>query len=238
MIIHYLQHVAFEGLGSIADWAGNSGYQITSTKLYNESIFPSLASFDWLIIMGGPMSVHDTNIYPWLTEEKKFIKNSIESGKLVLGICLGAQLIADVLGARVYPGKEKEIGWFPIVKTRDSTELGIGGVLPGKIDVFHWHEETFELPDRAKRLATSTVCENQAFVFEKKVIGLQFHLESTRGSVKELIKNCSDEIVAAPYIQTAEAMVSDEKRFEKINTVMDNLLNYQSKLVAFRVDEH
>ncbi|MBW2539421.1 MAG: gamma-glutamyl-gamma-aminobutyrate hydrolase family protein [Deltaproteobacteria bacterium] len=226
MRIHYLQHVPFEGLGYIEVWAKNVGCILSSTKLYDKPIFPNLDEFDWLIIMGGPMSVHDTDVFSWLISEKEFILNAIENKKCVLGICLGAQLIANVLGAKVYQGIEKEIGWFPIEKIKNSTESLID-IFPDIVDVFHWHGETYDIPDGAVHIVRSAVCENQGFVFCDKVIGFQFHLESTLESVKELIKNCSDEIIEAPYIQTSEMMLADEIKFHKINEIMNNILNYQ-----------
>lgn len=226
MRILYLQHVPFEGPGYITVWAENAGCQLSSTKLYEGETFPCTDRFDWLIIMGGPMSVHDTGIYPWLSSEREFIGTAIAEGKRVLGICLGAQLIANVLGAKVYPCRYKEIGWFPIEKSKSSTAKIID-IFPDRIDVFHWHGETFDLPEGATLIASSTACANQGFVFRERVIGFQFHLESTPDSVRKLISHSSDEIKAAPYIQTAEKILADEGRFQKINAIMNRVLDYQ-----------
>ncbi|MEW8197867.1 MAG: type 1 glutamine amidotransferase, partial [Candidatus Thiodiazotropha endolucinida] len=114
MRAHYLQHVPFEDLGSIENWLKRSGYEITRTRLYESEELPGIESVDLLVIMGGPMSVNDDQDFPWLVEEKEFIKKVIESGKPVLGICLGAQLIACSLGAEVFSNSVKEIGWIPI----------------------------------------------------------------------------------------------------------------------------
>jgi len=226
MRIHYLQHVPFEGLGHIETWATINKCKISSTKLYEKSLFPDVDAFDWLIIMGGPMSVHDTDTFSWLNSEKEFIHDAIDGGKHVLGICLGAQLIANVLGAKVYAGAEKEIGWFPIEKPENS-EQGILKVFLDKMDVFHWHGETFDIPDGSVCIAKSAACKNQGFIYGDKVVGLQFHLESTIESVKDLIKNCSNEIVEAPYIQTAEIMLENNDRFLAINKIMNAVLNHQ-----------
>ncbi len=224
MKIHYLQHVPFEGLGSIENWALTEGHQITSTRLYENQPFPGLNDFEWLVIMGGAMSVNDTEKIPWLAAEKKFIHSALRNHKTVLGICLGAQLIANVLGATVYPGRHKEIGWHPI----KSVSAPGAKLLPDNAAVFHWHGETFDLPRNAVRLAESAVCENQAFLVNENVLGLQFHLESTPESVSELIRHCGDEIVDGPFIQTAEEMLVDMERFIGINSLMDNVLNYLS----------
>jgi len=109
--IHYLQHVSFEGLGSIAEWVTSNGHELTSTQFFINSYLPEPADIDWLIIMGGPMGVYDEDKYEWLTAEKQFIKKAIDAGKTVIGICLGAQLIAKVLGAKVYPNQKRAIGW-------------------------------------------------------------------------------------------------------------------------------
>ena len=110
MNLHYLQHVPFEGLGFIDEWAGNNGVEVGVSRLYAGEVFPAMDAFDGLVIMGGPMGIHDHEEHPWLVHEKAFIRKAIDAGKPVLGICLGAQLVADVLGAKVYPGPQKEIG--------------------------------------------------------------------------------------------------------------------------------
>jgi GMP synthase-like glutamine amidotransferase len=114
MRAHILQHVPFEGLGSIESWLKKSGFKITSTRFYESAKLPDLKTIDLLVVMGGPMSVNDEDRFPWLVAEKQFIWDAIAKSKPVLGICLGAQLIASALGAGVYPNKVKEIGWFPI----------------------------------------------------------------------------------------------------------------------------
>ena len=107
--IHYFKHVSFEGLASIQEWSTKNGHILTSTNFYLNENLPHLDSIDWLIVMGGPMSVEDEKKFHWLSKEKIFIRKAIEKGKTVIGICLGAQLIAQILGAKVYPNKQKEI---------------------------------------------------------------------------------------------------------------------------------
>jgi len=114
MRLHYIQHVSFEGPASIAKWAGTRDHTMTATHVYLDQIFPDLTDFDWLIIMGAPMNIHEEDKYPWLTNEKNIIRQSIDNGKTVIGICLGAQLIADVLGADIYPNKHKGSKRYPI----------------------------------------------------------------------------------------------------------------------------
>lgn len=228
MRVHYLQHVHFEGLGSIESFLKNKGYEITSTCLFKGEDFPSLDNFDWLIIMGGPMSVNDEYLYPWLVQEKEFIKKAIESGKLVLGICLGAQLIANVLGAKVYQNKYKEIGWFNInLKNLENTIFE--KILPNELAVFHWHGETFDIPQNAVLIAESLACRNQAFIFKDRVFGLQFHLETTIDSAKAIIKNSRNEMSFSKYVQSEQEIFSNQDKFEKINTVMNSILECMSK---------
>jgi GMP synthase-like glutamine amidotransferase len=204
--LHYLQHVPFEGLGSILPWAEVNGSTITATRFYQNPSLPGLAAFDFLVIMGGPMGVHDVRQHPWLTHEKQFIREAVAAGKAVLGICLGAQLIADALGARVYPNDQREIGWFDIHRTPASADHAIGAGLPSRIKVFHWHGDTFDLPPGALALARSAACRNQGFVLGDRVVGLQFHLETTPESLQALIENSRDDPRPGPFVQSPEAM--------------------------------
>jgi GMP synthase (glutamine-hydrolysing) len=225
MNIHYLQHVAFEGLASIETWAVARGHSLSSTLFFANESLPQMQDFDWLIILGGPMNIYETEKYFWLTEEKRFIEMAIKNGKTVIGICLGAQLIADVLGAKVTRNKFKEIGWFPVELTDSATFHS----LPRQFKALHWHGDTFDLPSGAVHLARSAACENQAFVYEKKVLSLQFHLEATPASTRQLIDNCPDEMVQGKYIQTAESILANPEYFTQANQrmfqILDNLVN-------------
>ena len=225
MRAHYLQHVPFEGLGSIEPWLKAAGYEITNTKLFESAEFPDLKNIDLLVVTGGPMSVNDEDKFPWLVSEKQFIREAINSGKPVLGVCLGAQLIASATGARVYRNSLKEIGWFPIygIASNDSSICNF----PASMKAFHWHGETFDLPSGAVRLAKSDGCENQAFQIGKSVIGLQFHLETTPKAAREIVSHCRDELVPAKYIQTEEEILSTkQERYKSINQRMDRILSF------------
>jgi GMP synthase-like glutamine amidotransferase len=225
MQAHYLQHVKFEGLGSIETWLQNAGYEISSTQLFRSGVLPEVRDIDFLIVMGGPMSVNDEAEYPWLVKEKDFIKRSIEAGIPVLGICLGAQLIANVMGCRVFPNAEKEIGWFPIESVTSGSKDAFQ--FPKEVEVFHWHGETFDLPIGAIRLAKSKGCENQAFQIGKNIIGLQFHLEATQESSQEIIGNCRSELIEGSYIQTeADILSVPEERYLSINSLMGRVLDH------------
>lgn len=204
--LHYLQHVSFEGLGQIRPWAEKAGAAISATRFHEDQPLPGVDAFDFLVIMGGPMGTGDTDRHPWLVREKQFIRKAIATGKAVLGVCLGAQLIAAAMGARVYPNTHREIGWFDIQRTPAGADHAIGGCLPPQLKVFHWHGDTFDLPTGARRIASSAACRNQGFVLGQRVAGLQFHLETTPESLQALIANGGDDLKPGPYVQSLESM--------------------------------
>lgn len=225
MRIHYLQHVPFEGLGSMEEWFVERRHTLSATHLYSGEQLPEQNSFDWLVVMGGPMGVADEGQHPWLKPEKHFIRTAIDSGKPVLGICLGAQLIADALGAAVTGNPQREIGWFPITVTEDARTTTIGKILADNPEVFHWHGDRFAIPEGATSLAASEACDNQGFLYDNRVLGLQFHLETTELSARELILNCGDELDGSEFVQGAEQMLSQPGRFIAINQLMADILD-------------
>ena len=225
MKIHYFQHVPYEGLGNIEGWIRSKNYTLSATRFYDADPLPELDAIDWLIIMGGPMGVYEDKKYPWLTAEKSFIEASIKAGKKVLGICLGAQLIASALGAKIYPHIHKEIGWFPLRLTDEGIVSAVLKGFPAELLAFHWHGDTFSFPGGAERLAETTACRNQAFAFGNKVIGLQFHLDVTLESVEQLIENGAAQLVNAPHIQTPEQMLRPAVQFENIQKYMYKMLD-------------
>lgn len=225
MRAHYFQHVSFEGPGSIEPWLVSRGYELTSTRFFESADLPGPDAIDLLVIMGGPMSVNDEDKFLWLALEKQFVREVIESGKPVLGICLGAQIIASAMGASVFANTEKEIGWLPVRAVAASD--GSTFQFPPSEIVFHWHGETFDLPPGATRLANSEGCENQAFQLGKRVIGLQFHLETTPESAREIVSKCRDELVPSRYVQTEEEILSAcSGRYKTINDLMSSVLSF------------
>jgi GMP synthase-like glutamine amidotransferase len=212
MRFHCLIHVPFETPGLLTGHILERGHSLGTTALFLGEPLPSTAQFDALIIMGGPMSVHDEDAYPWLREEKDLIAAAIREKKKVLGICLGAQLIALVSGARVYPNPEKEIGFWPLrwTEAAGAGTAGTGAAVARPADslVFHWHGETFDLPAGAVLLASSEACVNQAFALGDHVLGLQFHPEVTPEIIRAMIDHEGEELVDAPYIQPAADMLA------------------------------
>jgi len=227
MRVHVLQHVAFEGLGSIEDWLAARAAAVTCSRFHESPALPALDGLDLVIAMGGPMSVNDEATLPWLRDEKRFLRAAIARGLPVLGICLGAQLIASALGARVVPGAHKEIGWFDIAATPAADGCFR---FPQRCEVFHWHGETFDLPPGAVRLARSAACENQAFQLGANVIGLQFHLETTPASAASIIANCGAELVEAPWVQPESALrAAPPQSYAHINALMGAVLSHLTR---------
>jgi GMP synthase-like glutamine amidotransferase len=223
--ISALKHVPFEGPAGIADWARRAGHVMTTVALYSGEAPPSPDLYDWLVVMGGPMSVGDEADHPWLPQEKAAISAAIAAGKTVVGVCLGAQLIAEALGARVYPNGQKEIGWMPIELTVEGTRSAVLGFLPRKLEVFHWHGDTFDLPPGAVHLARSEHCVNQAFLYEDRVLGLQFHLESTPQSVADIVRACAAEIVPSETVQCAERILAaTAEEYAHLNSALVGVL--------------
>lgn len=235
--IHYFQHVPFEGLGNIEQWCTNNGHTLSATRFYENASLPDLKEIDWLIIMGGPMNVDDDKKFSWLATEKEFLQQAIAAGKTVIGICLGAQLISQILGAKVYRNERKEIGWFPIEFTSEAMqhELFTGSKNP--ISVFHWHGDTFDLPENAFHLAYSKACRNQGFLYQDKVLGLQFHLETTKESLHQMIENGRDELTKEKYILTEKEIEKQQEFFEDnrqfLFTILDRLAKRKNKRNLF-----
>jgi GMP synthase-like glutamine amidotransferase len=222
--IHVFQHVPFEDLGSIAPWLRQQGLYPQYTRFFAGDSLPVLAKDDALIIMGGPMSVNDGKKFPWLIPEKKIIREAISRGIPVLGICLGAQLIASALGASVYGNAVKEIGWLPVQSVSKSDQVF---QFPAKFMPFHWHGETFDLPAGAILLASSAGCIHQSFQIKKNVIGLQFHLEITTEIVNGLIQNCGSELIPGPFIQTEQELRKvSAPVYRTCHALMNDILAY------------
>jgi GMP synthase-like glutamine amidotransferase len=223
--VHVLQHVPFEGLGTIQPFFLKRGLQFSMTHLYRNACFPGPGEFDFLVIMGGPMGVHDTDRFPWLQAEKAFIKSAIERGKTVLGVCLGAQLIADVLGAEVASMGYREIGWFP-VELNEKAPTAYRDILGDRFVTLHWHGDSFAIPPGASLLGSSEACQNQGFVLDERIVGLQFHLEFDQASINRLTSNCAEELDGSRWVQSAEEMSGRPELLGNGHARMDRLLDH------------
>lgn len=221
MKVEVFQHVPFEGPASLRDWANLRAHELRHCNWYNGDSPSALEAFDLLIVLGGPMSVSDEADYPWLAEEKALIKQAVNRGKPVLGICLGAQLIAEVLGAAVRRGPEREIGWFGLERCGKHR---LGEHFDGTV-AFHWHSDSFSLPDGSEWLARSEACACQAFSWHDRVVGLQFHLEFTAETARRLVDHCGDELDNSRFVQSAEDMLAMPARFARANMALYNFLD-------------
>lgn len=231
MKIHCIQHVEFETLGTIVEWIEERNHSLSITRLYENQNFPSLDNFDLLIVMGGPMNIYEYEKYPWLRKEKTFLKEAISAGKAVLGTCLGAQLIADALKAEVFKNNDKEIGWFPVFRIKQESENPLLKGIPEDFIAFHWHGDTFSLPEGAIRLFESEVCKNQGFIYKNRVIGLQFHLEMSNRTIKNVIENCRDELIEGTYIQNEEEMLDKDSFLAESKLLMFRMLDNIQEIV-------
>lgn len=182
------QHVPYESPGFILDWIKSKGYTWQEINFYDQPKLPVLKDVDNLIIMGGPMNIYDDEEYSWLSYERDFIKKAIQNSNRVLGICLGAQFIADALGAKVYKNNHTEVGWFDVRVDLKKMPEQIVGVFPADFTTFHWHGDTFDLPVGAQRFIHSEVTANQGFL-TGNVAAFQFHMEMTVEGVKALVEH-------------------------------------------------
>lgn len=228
--IHYFQHVPYEDPGCIKNWALENNYLISSTNFYEGEPLPDPEDIDWLVIMGGPMSVYEEEKYPWLVDEKNYIKKIIDKKRVALGICLGAQLIAEVLGANVYPNKEKEIGFFPVSFSPDAERNTLFKLLPKTMDVFHWHADTFDLPKDTILIASSEACKNQCFVYDDRVVGIQFHLEADKNIIEGIVDNNRTDITEGRYIQSEVKIKTSSFLTIELNVYMKCILERLQKV--------
>ena len=231
MRLHYLQHEPFEDPGSILTWAHERHHVVTGSMIFNGEPLPSLDSFDMLVMMGGYMSVYEEDRHPWLVGEKEFIRQAIRSGKAVLGVCLGAQLIASALGAEVRKNHCKEIGWFPVTLTPEGETSALLDGWSKTFEAFHWHGDAFDLPESAVRLAESDACANQAFSYGDRTVALQFHVETTADSVMRLVTSCGDDLAeSGPYVQSADAILNNKGPLPELPKLLFPMLDRLSEL--------
>ena len=224
MRIHCIFHETFEGLGCIKNWIKQKDHTVTETRTFLFEPYPDIEDFDWLIIMGGALSINDED-KPWLKIEKDFVKRTIDADKIVLGICFGAQLIAEALGSRIYKNKYSEIGWFPIKLHNDNLPEALKSI-PETLTVFHWHGDTFDLPAKALHLAESEATPNQAFLYNKKILALQFHFEMDDNAINMMLDHTGNKLVKDKYVQLPDEITAGKQHIERNNKIMYLVLDY------------
>lgn len=231
MRIHCLQHLKNDTLGNIGTWIARKEHRLTKTLLYEDAFFPAPEEFDLLLIMGGTMSVYQEGEYPWLKTEKEFVKKTIGTGKPVLGSCFGAQMIADVLGGKVTKNLYKEIGWHTVraMEGKNLSEIKnskLPSCMFSEFTGFMWHGDTFEIPAGAMKLFESEACPNQGFIYNGKVLGLQFHPEADRQWVRNLIRDSGHDLVPGKYIQSEKEIYIQESFFESSRNLAFSLMDW------------
>lgn len=237
--IHALFHTDYADLSFIKRWANRHNHPITISRSYHNDSLLEPDSFDWLMVMGGPMSVYDEDKYPWLMAEKRLIKQAIDAGKTVIGICLGAQLISHCLGADVQPSGAKEIGWLPMHLTQAGQAHPLLQDLPQDFIVFHFHSEGFDCPKGASIIASTEAWANQGFIYQTPkhknrgtwVLGWQCHFEATAESLPKMITSGNAAIQSGlqDYPKTVqspdEILALGAKYIEENNARLGAMLN-------------
>ena len=232
MKIHCLVHLDFETLGNIRDWVGKKEHSISITMPCENQIYPEIGDIDLLIIMGGLMSVYQEDEYPWLKQEKEFVKSVIFSGKAVYGICFGAQMLSDILGGHVSRNEYREIGWH---KVRSLDEFDRNAQLfnvQKELTVFQWHGDTFTLPSRCIRLFESEACPEQGFIYGDNVLALQFHPEVDADCVESLLENCSSDLEEeGMYVSSKNEIRGRDDLLEASAKLMFSILDWFEEII-------
>ena len=211
---------------NISFWAAEKGHTVNQIYICNNEKLPPIDSFDLLMVMGGSQNAWDDQGYSWLREEKAFVAKAVDQGKLYLGICFGAQLLAEALGGKIFPNEHKEIGWHEVSLNQDGRESFLFRNVPPSFVTFHWHSDHFSLPDNCTRLAFSPPTENQAFVCnERPAVGLQFHPEYTRDMVKYYAAKRSQDWVPDKYVSSADEVLARTDKLPETYWLMETLLN-------------
>ncbi len=217
-----IRHVAFEDLGIFQEVLAARGYAVRYLEAGVDDLAGPLAAADLAVVLGGPIGVYETERYPFLVAELGALERRLAAGRPTLGICLGAQLIAAALGARVYPGGRKEIGWAPIELTaagRASPLAALEGA-----DVLHWHGDTFDLPRDAELLASTELYARQAFSVGNHILALQFHAEADARRIEQWLIGHTCELTHAG-IDVAALRQASRTQGEALRTAGSRLLN-------------
>ena len=227
MRIQLLEHDAEDfSRTNISFWAAEKGYPVKQTYICNNEELPPMDSFDWLMIMGGSQHAWDDQGNSWLREEKAFVCEALAQRKLLLGICFGAQLLAEALGGEIFTNTYKEIGWRQVSLDRQGRESFLFQNIPESFTTFHWHTDHFSLPRNCTRLASSEASENQAFVCsDHPLVGLQFHPECTRDMVRFYAREHSHDWVPDAYVGDKDKVLAETEKLPDTYWLMEARLN-------------
>ena len=224
MRLHYFQHVEYTGRAFIPEWAAANNHDLIRVMVPQVDALPCAEEIDALIIVGGPMSIWEVQQHPWLAAEKKLLAGLLYQNTPVLGICLGAQLMAEHLGAKIKACNHLKIGWYLIELNNKINTTCLRNILPERFESFFWHGDVFELPTDA--VPVSRGCEDacQGFVWRRS-IALQFHLEATPQWARHLVTRDADQLIPAPYVQGAETILAKpDELYRNNNVLMSSLL--------------
>lgn len=218
------KHVPFEGPGTLTEPLKALGIKCREVNLYEGGAPKNLEGCGGLIIMGGPMNVYEETEYPFLKDEDMLIKEALSKKLPMIGVCLGAQLMAKAAGARVTKGQKKEIGWYPLHLTREAAADPAFKVMPEEIEVFQWHGDTFEIPKGAVRLASSELFPNQAFRIGENAYAFQFHIEVTEAIIKEWIEINGTELEGVrDYIDSKKVLAESKQKASEIKKLANGI---------------
>lgn len=221
-----LQHIAYEILGTLNPLLKKSGFRIRYVNFgRHPDAEPTLEGYQGLIVLGGPMNVDQIDLHSHLTYEIKLIQEAIEKKIPILGVCLGAQLIAKALGARVVPNPKKEIGWYDVSLTKEGKKDPLFAHFKDKEKIFQWHGDIFEIPKRGVHLALSEDCPHQAFRYGDKVYALQFHMEVDESMIKRWLKVPD----MKKQLETLKGETDDEKIRHETQMHIHNLKQISKK---------
>lgn len=227
-----IQHTPAETIGSIAAPLAAANVAVHTCEVFCQQSVPTeIGNYSGLILMGGPMSVYEQDRYPFIASELALIQSAMTAGKPVLGICLGSQLIAAALGARVYPGRKKEIGWLKVRLheggMRDPLFVGV----PFAFTAFHWHGDVFEVPKDATPLLGSDITACQGFRFGTRTWALLCHLEVTAESIQAMIRSFPDELKAAG-VNAANVLAQTSTYLPELMTISKNVFSRWTALLG------
>ena len=236
MRLHLIEHEPLDmSRTNITRWAHKKGYPIAQTYLCKNEKLPDIKDFDWVMVMGGSPHAWEEVIYPWLPAEKEFITRVLDHNKIMLGICFGAQLIAEALGGKVSQNKYEEIGWYDVSLTPEGRKSFLFKNIPDQFITFHWHADQFSLPAGCTRLAYSEPTANQAYISQgRPLAGLQFHPEYTLELVKYFAHESGDEWKLAPFVAGRQAVLARTEHLPETYWLMATLLdNMERQFVQY-----